>query len=366
MIKKHLKTLIITSLIILLPAVVGLILWNRLPDVLPTHWGFSDEANGYSGKVFGVFGLPVTMLAVQWLLAFLSGFDRKSTEQNPKAYRVVFWIIPAISCIMGIVTYFIALDIDFKFTMLFSILFGLMFIGIGNYLPKVRQNFTMGIKLKPLLESEANWNATHRMAGKLWVVCGLIMFATAFLPEIWFVIIMVAVILIAIIVPVVYAYRYKATHPDEELKALELPASTKKISIIISAIVLPIILIVVGIIMFTGDIHTEINDDSFSVSSTYYGKITVDFDDIDSVRFVEGVSPGMRIYGFQSAKLLLGNFRNDEFGNYTRYSYTGSGACIVIKVDGKTLVVGGRTEAETRELYESLRRAGGFQNVTVP
>ncbi|MEE0928488.1 MAG: SdpI family protein [Acutalibacteraceae bacterium] len=360
MIKKHLKVLIITSIIILLPAVAGLILWNKLPEVLPTHWGFSDDANGYSGKVFGVLGMPLILLAVQWLLAFLSGFDRKSHEQNPKAYRVVFWIIPAISLIMGIITYFIALDVKFKFSMFFSLLFGLMFIGIGNYLPKVRRNFTMGIKIKPLLESEANWNATHRMAGKLWVVCGIVMLLTAFLPEIWFAAVMITVVLVAIIVPVIYAYRFRATHPEDAVNTIDISKEVKKAPLIVTAVVVPIILIIVGIIMFTGDVHTEIMDDSFSVSSTYYGKITVDFADVESLNFVQSNEPGIRTYGFQNTRLLLGSFRNEEFGNYTRYSYTGNGACIVIKIDGKTLVIGGRTEAETKEIYDSLYSACEF------
>ena len=53
-------------------------------------------------------------------------------------------------------------------------------------------------------------------------------------------------------------------------------------------------------------------------------------------------------------KLLLGNFQNDEFGNYTRYTYYRPDACIVVTSEGRTLVFSGRDAAETQALYQEL------------
>ena len=61
MIKKHLKLLIITSVVILLPILAGVILWNRLPDTMVTHWGADGVADGWSGKGFAVFVLPLIL-----------------------------------------------------------------------------------------------------------------------------------------------------------------------------------------------------------------------------------------------------------------------------------------------------------------
>ena len=82
---------------------------------------------------------------------------------------------------------------------------GLVFIIVGNYMPKVKQNYFLGIKLPWTYASEENWNKTHRMAGKLWVAGGILFLANFFFRIQWMeVIIMFAMILI----PVVYSYLY--------------------------------------------------------------------------------------------------------------------------------------------------------------
>ena len=67
MIKKNCKVLIITSIVLLLPVLAGVILWNQLPEQMPTHWNAAGEIDGWSSKPFFVFGLPLIMLGFQWL-----------------------------------------------------------------------------------------------------------------------------------------------------------------------------------------------------------------------------------------------------------------------------------------------------------
>ena len=50
MLKENKKTIILTSIITLLPILIGLYLWDRLPDVMATHFGFNNEANGFSSR----------------------------------------------------------------------------------------------------------------------------------------------------------------------------------------------------------------------------------------------------------------------------------------------------------------------------
>ena len=59
-----------------------------------------------------------------------------------------------------------------------------MFIGLGNYMPKLKQNYTIGIKVPWTLNSEENWNMTHRMAGKVYVVAGVISIIIALLNNV--------------------------------------------------------------------------------------------------------------------------------------------------------------------------------------
>ena len=185
MIKKNWKTMLITSLVILLPIGAGLILWDRLPEQLPIHWNAAGEVDGWTGKAFAVFGLPLLMLGFQWLCVLVTGADPKKKNHSDKVLQLVLWLIPLLSVVLNAVTYMAALGTEVAMEMIMPILMGLLFTVIGNYLPKCKQNYTIGIKIAWTLDSEENWNRTHRFAGWLWTFSGLAMIATAFFGGIW-------------------------------------------------------------------------------------------------------------------------------------------------------------------------------------
>ena len=112
MIKRNLKVLIISSIVTLLPIVAGLILWNQLPELMPTHWNAAGEIDGWSSKPFAVFGLPLIILAAQWLCVVGTSADPKKQNHSDKVLHLVFWIIPIISVVLSIITYAAALGMD--------------------------------------------------------------------------------------------------------------------------------------------------------------------------------------------------------------------------------------------------------------
>ncbi len=207
MIRENKKKLIMTSIIILLPMIAGLILWNTLPDKVPTHWNASGEVDGWSSKAFAVFGLPGFLFAVHWLCVLATGADPKKKNIEGKVFNIVFWTCPVISVLMAALCYGTALGASFKTDKIMLVLVGIMFIVIGNYLPKCKQSYTVGIKLPWTLHDEENWNLTHRMAGKLWVASGFIMLLCMLLPTNVMIVAMIAVLLVSTVVPAVYSYR---------------------------------------------------------------------------------------------------------------------------------------------------------------
>ncbi len=105
---------------------------------------------------------------------------------------------------------------SFSLEFLIMLILGFMMIMIGNYIPTVRQNNTLGIKLPWTLKNEKCWNLTHRFAGKLYVIGGLITIAMAMAMKIWkfdssvFFIVYIAVIMpIVIVIPSAYAYMHR-------------------------------------------------------------------------------------------------------------------------------------------------------------
>lgn len=205
--KKNKGFIILTSLITLLPVMAGIFLWQKLPDQMATHFDFQNVPNGWSSKTFAVFGLPLFILAGHLFCTFYTSADPKRQHINDKLYRLVLLLCPAISVICGIAIYGYALN--FKFDMgLFSKLFmGLLFLVIGNYLPKCKQNYTVGIKLPWTLDNEDNWNYTHRFAGWLWVFTGLF-FILASLINLTYTWILPAVTIAAAFVPCIVSFLY--------------------------------------------------------------------------------------------------------------------------------------------------------------
>lgn len=203
MIKKNLKTLIITSIIILLPMVAGLVLWNRLPNEVPFHWNAAGEVDGWASKAVAVFVPSAAMLALQWLCMLITSTDPKKQNHPEKVKVLVLWLIPVITVFISALLYVSALGVSVRVETLMPILLGLLFVAIGNYMPKCKQNYTIGIKIPWTLASEENWNRTHRLAGWVWVGGGAVMLLSGFLGIFWLTLVP-AIIMVA--VPLIYSY----------------------------------------------------------------------------------------------------------------------------------------------------------------
>lgn len=216
MLKQNKEKVIISTLLTLLPVLIGMFLWNRLPDTMATHWGISGETDGFSSKAFAVFGMPVFLAALHLLCLVVTSLDKKQADQNKKALELIFWIVPVISIGVNSIVYSTALGKEPDIFLLLPVLMGLGFVCIGNYLPKVKQNRTLGIKISWTLGSDENWNKTHRFAGKLWVLGGMAMLLTVFLPENWIAAVLLGTVLVMAGVPVVYSYSiYKKAKSDK-------------------------------------------------------------------------------------------------------------------------------------------------------
>lgn len=215
MLKKNKGLMILTSVIILLPVLAGILLWDRLPEQMVTHWGGNGEADGWSSRPVAVFGLPLFLLAIHWMGVWLTGQDRRNRNQNEKILQMMFWIAPVISLFGMGSTYAAALGQSLRIDRLALLLLGIVFTIIGNYLPKCRQNYTIGIKIIWTLSDEENWNATHRLAGKIWTAGGLLLLLCAFLPGTVLPWVMPMVLGIMVVIPIVYSWWFHRNQKGE-------------------------------------------------------------------------------------------------------------------------------------------------------
>lgn len=301
--KKH---LIFSSLLILLPIPLSYALRHQLPTEF------------VSSFFWMAWLLPLSLLGAQWLCIFMTKLDKGNKNRNRKPLSLVLWIIPLIGNLCFGIMYALYLGLDFSPTAWMIIPMGLMFAVIGNYLPKTKMNSTMGIKVKWAYSSEANWNATHRFAGRLWVAGGILVAASAFLPEEAAIIAMILLIVVLSVVPMWYSWKfYQKEYAEGKVEKANYSKLDRRI-LKFSQVFLVLLTVFVLSIMFTGDLEYSFEADSLTIQADWYADFSLRYDVIEAVEFREGNVPGIRVGGFGSGRLLMGFFQNDEFGTYTR------------------------------------------------
>lgn len=211
MIKNNRKLIILTTVLTLLPIVAGILLWDRLPEEIATHWNINGEADGWSSREFAVFGLPAVIAAIHLGCTFATALDPKSSAISRKMMGIVLWICPVISLFCNGYVMMTALGYghDFPVNTLISLLLGGLFLYIGNYLPKCTQSYTVGIKLPWTLADEGNWNATHRFGGWVWTIGGVVILVTSLWGN---AILIVGCLVIMTLAPMVYSLVYYLRH----------------------------------------------------------------------------------------------------------------------------------------------------------
>lgn len=214
MLKKNKGTLIVSSLILLLPVVFGLLLWNRLPEQIATHFGPDGTPNGWSNKAFAVFGLPLFLFITHWFCVLITFIDPKKKNIAGKPFRLMLWICPIISLLTNGLVYATALGIAASVHVVIPLVLGLLFMIIGNYLPKCKPNYTIGIKVPWALNDEDNWNHTHRLVGWVWVIGGVLIIATAFFQQAWILLLMIT--LVIVLISTVYSYLYYRKYGEKQ------------------------------------------------------------------------------------------------------------------------------------------------------
>lgn len=180
-----LKTELLSLVLIL--AAWGLVIWYwpQLPDPMPTHWGANGQPDGWMPKVWGALVGPLAATFTYLIMTLSPYIDPRS--RNWAAFADLYPVLKtSVSALMLFVTY-LALSAAASADQVLPasrlmVGVGLLFVILGNYLPKVRSNFFVGIRTPWTLSSDEVWVRTHRFAGKLMVALGLILMLCAWLP----------------------------------------------------------------------------------------------------------------------------------------------------------------------------------------
>jgi len=165
----------------------------------------------------------------------------------------------------------------------------------------------------------------------------------------------VCVIITVAIIPMVYFFCIYKKHQEEGIAYVTAPrGKAEETAIRITAVIVPIVLIGAVVLMFTGNIEVHLEDTSFRIDADYWRTLEVDYSDIDTIEYHKDFDTGDRASGFGFIRLSMGTLRNDEFGYYTLYAYTGIEEYNVLEAGDKTLVIGMKDADETWEIYQAI------------
>lgn len=201
--KEHKKKIIITTLITLFPVIIGLAVNSKLPSKMPVHFDMSGTPDSYAGKYFIILGIPLMLTALHLFTIIITLHDPKKINISEKMLSLIFYTIPVISVVITSVTYIFSLGYDINISKVTTILIGILFIALGNYLTKTHQNYTVGIKLPWTLNNRENWNKTHRLGSRLFIIGGFVILSNIIFNS---TVLFVAVIVIITIVPCIYSF----------------------------------------------------------------------------------------------------------------------------------------------------------------
>lgn len=204
--KRDYKTMVATTIVCLIPIIFGVFVYDKLPEQVAIHWNAVGNADGYANKIFAVILLPVILAIVNVVLQMFVYNDPKRKNISKKMAVLTIWTIPFVAIVMQSMTLLIALGVEINIAVLTPLAIGAILMIMGNYMPKCKMNYTVGIRLPWTLANEDVWNKTHRLAGFIYVLSGMVIIINTLLLWVEWLLLIIVMIVFTAAVPTIYAF----------------------------------------------------------------------------------------------------------------------------------------------------------------
>jgi uncharacterized membrane protein len=201
--------------------------WPRLPEQIPIHWNFRGEIDGYGNKFLGLLLLPLMVFGLYWMFRLMHLID--PGKQNYATFTTAFTAFRMVFVFFMAAVYAAAVLAAFgnAVNMTTVACFGLavLFCVLGNFMSKIRPNWFVGVRTPWTLSSKMSWNKTHRLAGWLFILMGLLAAALGVLQTFWMLLLMLAVDAGCVTWMIVYSYLVYRHDPNRTSPAGISPSS---------------------------------------------------------------------------------------------------------------------------------------------
>jgi uncharacterized membrane protein len=201
--------------------------WQLVPERLPVHWNLEGQVDRWGGKFEGLLLLPIISTGLYLLMLAVPLVDpgRRNYQNFAKAYNVIRVAIMIFLALLYGVTILAAFgrQLDMSTFMFLSV--GVLFLVFGNVMPKIRPNWFVGVRTPWTLSSKISWDKTHRLAGWLFVLMGLLFFVLAVVPNGWAFAVVLAIDAVCVVWMVVYSYLVYRRDPNRTSPAATSPGT---------------------------------------------------------------------------------------------------------------------------------------------
>ncbi len=202
------------------------VLWPTIPSRVPIHWNASGQADGFGGKFEGLLLMPLITIGLYLLLFFIPRIDpgRANYAQFAGAYLVVRYVVLVVDVGIYILTILAIKGVGIDMSRAVMSTTAVMFIVFGQVLGKIRPNWFVGVRTPWTLSSKRSWVRTHRVAGWLFTLSGILFLALAIIgigaAMVW---IMLSVLGVMVVFLVVYSYVEWRNDPEKTPPSGTLP-----------------------------------------------------------------------------------------------------------------------------------------------
>jgi len=206
-------------LALLLLSFAGVLLaYPGLPSEIPTHWDMRGNINDYSPK-WAILLLAALPVGIYLMMVFLPRIDpkKKSYDLHKRAYEIAKVFITLIMSVLVWISILVSKGVDLDVGLIVSLMVGVLFITLGNYMGQIRHNYFFGIRTPWTLANETVWKRTHRVGGYCFMGMGIFMIVANMLRDHMPSWIMIPAILFGAGIPIVYSYfAYKKIMGNED------------------------------------------------------------------------------------------------------------------------------------------------------
>jgi uncharacterized membrane protein len=201
------KFIVLSTIICLLPIAMYMIVYEKLPSQMGMQWNIEGGVNWYAPKAIAVFAIPCVLALIHLVSVAMRRNDPKWANTSVAMQLIANWTIPIVSILVCVYSILQNTGTSVANTIPL-VAIGIILILIGNYVPKSRQNYTIGIRVPWTLSDVDNWNKTHRLAGYLWIAGGALLVVSSLIVQdaSGLLVTLLSVVILMVLIPIGYSY----------------------------------------------------------------------------------------------------------------------------------------------------------------